>query len=277
MSLIHRKKSKKDSFTYSNATSDDIKRIKKLGIPPQWENVTIAKDLKEKIQATGYDSKKRKQYIYHPTWVVFSKQEKFSNIDNFNYSKYSRVINNYIKKKDLSKECVICNMLKIMEDLNIRVGNDVYLRENKSIGLTTLMKKHLSGNKLNFIGKKGVPHSKVVKNVESMEFIKRVLRVPGKFLFYYKSGNDIKGINPSDLNSFIKDNIQDSITCKDIRTYSANILFLNFMRSLGNATTEKQKKANITAGLKHVAENLGNTPKVCRDAYISPVNISKFS
>ena len=276
MSFINRKKTK-NSFVYSNANTDDLQRIKKLGIPPQWERVSISKDLKEKIQATGYDSKNRKQYIYHPAWILFSKQGKFCNIDNFNHPKYTRVISSFMKRKDLSKECVMSNMLKIMEDLNIRVGNDVYLRENKSVGLSTLMKKHLTGNKLSFIGKKSIHHSKVIMDIGSMEFIKRVLRIPGKFLFYYRSNGVTKGITPADLNLFIKDHIQSGITCKDIRTYSANVLFLGFMRTKGIASTEQQKKANITLGLKYVAEKLGNTPKVCRDSYISPVNISKYS
>jgi len=153
MTYIIRKK-KGDSFIYINATGEDLERIKKLRIPPQWESVNISKKITDKIQATGYDSKKRKQYIYHPAWVSFSKQEKFDNVSKFNHSKYTKVISLFIKRNDLSRECVISNMLKIMEDLNIRVGNDVYLRDNDSVGLTTLMKKHLTGNKLVFKGKK---------------------------------------------------------------------------------------------------------------------------
>ena len=90
---------------------------------------------------------------------------------NFDYENYSRVINNFISKNDLSRDCVIANVIKLMEDLNIRVGNESYKKENGSYGITTLLKKHLTGNKLNFIGKKGIKHSKTINNEKSMNFI----------------------------------------------------------------------------------------------------------
>ena len=41
--------------------------------------------------------------------------------------------------------------------------------------------------------------------------------------------------------------------------------------------SEKERKKNISSGIKYTSEQLGNTPKVCRDSYISPDNIKKFS
>ena len=40
------------------------------------------------------------------------------------------------------------------------------------------------------------------------------------------------------------------------------------MKKLPKAKTEKEKKANIIAGLNHTAEKLGNTRKICKDSYI---------
>jgi len=274
MSYIIRKK-RGNNFVYPNALSNDLDRIKKLCIPPQWDKVEISKNSSEKIQAIGYDSKGRKQYIYHPAWISFSKNEKFDTMKNFCYKKYKNIIDSGITKKDLSKDCVICNMLKIMEDLNIRVGNEVYLNENNSVGLTTLMKKHLTGKILSFKGKKGIHHTKEIIDKETINFIKRVTHLRGKFLFYYLPDN--KTVTSQDLNSFLKEKVQKGITCKDIRTYSANVLFVKFMNNLKIPSSEKERKRNILQGLKYTADQLGNTPKVCRDAYISPENILKFT
>ena len=104
-----------DNFTYKNAKKEDIERIKKLRIPPMWNNVKIDPNPNSKIQATGYDSKDRKQYIYNKDFVEKKKNLKFKKINSFDYKKYNKVINYYINKKDLSKNCVIANIIKLMD------------------------------------------------------------------------------------------------------------------------------------------------------------------
>lgn len=263
----------KDGFVYKGAKKSDLERIKKLRIPPMWTTVKIDPSHKAKIQVTGYDSKGRKQYIYNQEWTDKTKVKKFKKMKNFDYENYSRVINNFISKNDLSRDCVIANVIKMMEDLNIRVGNESYKKENGSYGITTLLKKHLTGNKLNFIGKKGIKHSKTINNEKSMNFIRRVCKIKGPNLFYDCEG---KSVSSNDLNQFLKDKIKSDVTCKDIRTYCANKIFLSFMKKIKPGKTEKERKKQLLEGIDYTAEQLGNTRKICRDSYLSPDNINKF-
>jgi len=260
-------------FKYKNSSNEDLNRIKKLRIPPNWTNVKIDKSANAKIQVTGYDAKGRKQYIYNKQFVETNKTKKFKKMYSFDYSKYSRVLKHYINKKDLSKDCVIANMIKLMEDLNIRVGNETYKKENGTYGICTLLKKHLSGNKLKFIGKKGINHEKIIKDPISLDFIRRVLKINGPCLFYC---SESKNIASSDLNMFLKEKVQTNITCKDIRTYCANKIFLSFMKKVKRADTEKDRKKDVLKGIDYTAEQLGNTRKICKDSYLCPDNISKF-
>ena len=262
-----------DKFGYRGAKKEDLERIKKLRIPPMWSNVNIDPSNKSKIQATGYDSKNRKQYIYHKDFVEKTKNLKFKKMNTFDYSKYCRIINHYMNKCDLSKNCVIANVIKIMEDLNIRVGNESYKKENGSYGITTLQKKHIHGHTLSFIGKKGIKHTKYITNERSKAFIKRVLNLKGNNLFYDSSGSNITS---SDLNNFLKTKVQTNITCKDIRTYCANKIFTTYMNKLKIPTSEKDKKKNINLGIDHTANELGNTRKICKDSYLCPKNINKY-
>ncbi|MGO8055610.1 DNA topoisomerase IB, partial [Rhizobium leguminosarum] len=55
----------------------DLQRIRKLVIPPAWENVWICKLENGHLQATGLDARKRKQYRYHPLWNQLRNQTKF--------------------------------------------------------------------------------------------------------------------------------------------------------------------------------------------------------
>ena len=262
-----------NKFSYTGATKEDKLRIKSLRIPPMWTNVIIDKSHKSKIQATGYDSKGRKQYIYHQDFVERAKKKKFKKMDAFDYDKYSRVLRKYISRKDLSRECVIANVIKLMEDLCIRAGGDTYEKENGSHGVCTLMKSHYKNGKLNFVGKKGIVHNKTVTNPKSKDFISRVLKIPGKYLFYDAAGSRI---HSSDLNEFLKSKVQDGITCKDIRTYCANKIFKEFMDKTKKGITQKDKKSSVNRGIDHTAEKLGNTRKVCKDSYLCPNVIGKY-
>jgi DNA topoisomerase-1 len=272
MSYITRHKLK-GKFVYKNNTPDDLERIKKLVIPPMWTNVKIDKNKDSKVQATGYDTKGRKQYIYHKDFIEKSKSMKFNKLKTFDYNKYSKVIKHYMNKCDLSKECVIANVIKLMEDLNIRVGNESYKKENGSYGITTLLKKHHKNNVLTFIGKKGVAHIKYITDPRSISFIKRVMTMRGPNLFYYEPD---KSITSSDLNTFLREKVQSNITCKDIRTYCANKIFVNFMNKLKKPDTEKDRKSNVIKGIDYTANELGNTRKICKDSYLCPKNINKF-
>ncbi len=263
-----------NKFGYKGATKEDLPRIKSLKIPPMWTNVKIDKSGKAKIQVTGYDSKGRKQYIYNKDFIERAKKTKFNKMNSFDYNKYSRVIKHYICKKDLSKECVIANVIKLMEDLCIRVGNDSYKKENGTYGICTLLKSHFKNNTLSFIGKKGILHNKTISDHDSICFINRVLRIKGPYLFYDINSNRI---HSTDLNHFLKTKVQTNITCKDIRTYCANKIFCKFMNDIKKGDTEKERKTNIIKGIDYTAHELGNTRKVCKDSYLCPNIINKYT
>ena len=264
--------------TNKTLSKDNIEHIKKLKIPPNWKNVKISQDYSAKIQAIGEDNKGRKQYIYHPLWVIFSKQIKYSKINSINFDKFNKIINKLSKNLNYySKDYIISNMFLIMRDLNIRVGNEKYLEENDSVGLCTLEKNHYKKEKKNdkiihkfvFKGKKGVLHEKKL-NENHIKFIENIIKIPGNELFkYYDTNNNTyKKIIADDLNIFLKINIDTNMTTKDIRTYSANKIFQEeYNRLLKNGLNKN--KSRIEA-IKLTAIELGNTPKVCRDSYIDP-------
>src|SRR5579871_3476720 len=60
-----------------------IRRIQKLAIPPAWKDVWICRDSRGHLQATGRDSRGRKQYIYHPKWSDARDEDKFQRMLEF--------------------------------------------------------------------------------------------------------------------------------------------------------------------------------------------------
>jgi DNA topoisomerase-1 len=290
-----------DTKNLSSFSEDDQKRIKYLRIPPNWNSIKVTKDPSSKIQVTGKDARGRTQYIYHPAWVQFSKETKYSKVNSINFTTFENIIKRYSVFNGIyNKNYIISNMFIIMKDLNIRVGNEKYLEENDSVGLCTLSKSHYkkvkskisneSNNskesnqivhKFIFKGKKGVIHEKILLP-KHITFIENIISLPGKSLFKYsndsndsdeKSNKVYKKVTADDLNQFLKEYVDKYMSCKDIRTYCANTIFKREYSKLIKSGINL-KKARIEA-TKITANELGNTPKVCRDSYIDPLLYSE--
>jgi len=63
-----------------------LQRIKSLVIPPAWDEVWVCKLSNGHLQATGLDTKKRKQYKYHSLWNALRNQTKFYRLQDFGKS-----------------------------------------------------------------------------------------------------------------------------------------------------------------------------------------------
>ena len=65
------------------ADTETLERIRALRIPPAWTHVWIAGFPNAHLQATGLDSKGRRQYLYHPLWRVRRDHEKYDDMLEF--------------------------------------------------------------------------------------------------------------------------------------------------------------------------------------------------
>src|SRR6187399_2882528 len=107
---------------------DELKRIRSLVIPPAWENVWICKLVNGHLQATGTDTKNRKQYKYHELWNSLRNHTKYYRL--YQFGKALPGIRLQVEK-DLSLpglplEKVLATVISLMERTNIRVGNNAY-------------------------------------------------------------------------------------------------------------------------------------------------------
>src|SRR6478609_3823428 len=85
---IRRQKSG-DGFKYLEAQGkavrdpEQLRRIKRLAIPPAWTEVWISPIENGHLQATGKDARGRKQYRYHPDWRSVRDETKYSRMMAF--------------------------------------------------------------------------------------------------------------------------------------------------------------------------------------------------
>ncbi|MEJ7676826.1 MAG: hypothetical protein WKG06_02895 [Segetibacter sp.] len=159
---------------------ETLLRIKRLVLPPAWENVWICPVENGHLQATGIDVKNRKQYKYHASWNALRNHTKFYRLYQF-----GMVIPSLRLKieKDLSLpglpvEKVLATVVSLMERTNIRVGNCSYEKANGSYGITTLKDRHVkvqgTSIKFSFQRKKGVYHDIDIKSKRLARYCKKM-------------------------------------------------------------------------------------------------------
>jgi DNA topoisomerase I len=258
---------------------EQLERIKSLVIPPAWTEVRVNPFAGGKIQAVGIDGLGRVQYMYHPTFVRKQQRKKFARIEEF--GKYlpalKQVTNEHLGLAGLPREKVLAVVLRLINSLYFRVGTDTSERRYKTYGVTTLQKRHLSigrGGKLefDFVGKSHIRHRKVLVDPQLAAVIKQMAELKrGRKLFrYIDDEGKPRPITPSQINRYLKEVTDARFSAKDFRTWGGSLLAAVKLAELGPADSVAAVKKNIVRAVKYVAEELGNTPAVCRASYIHP-------
>jgi DNA topoisomerase-1 len=277
------RKIRNDKFEYFDLDNklikdqDQIDRVNKLVIPPAWENVWICPSENGYLQATGRDARGRKQYRYHPKWNKKAQQEKFTRMLEFGrvLPKIRRKISLDMRKRGLPREKVLATIVWLLEKTLIRVGNEEYVKENNSYGLTTLRDRHVKvrGNKIKFAfkGKSGVYHNLSINNKKVAGVIRKCQDLPGQELFEYR---DIDGsmvqVHSEDVNEYLTQISGQDITAKDFRTWAGTNLAAEMLDKQGLCDKEAEVKKIISDTVKGVSSHLRNRPATCRKYYIHP-------
>ncbi|WP_432670270.1 DNA topoisomerase IB [Flavobacterium sp. SM2513] len=274
---------KRTKFIYKdeNGTliNDDeiLSRIAKLVIPPAWENVWISPYHNGHLQVTGNDAKGRKQYRYHEAWNKIRNQSKFYRLRNFAKAlpKIRKQVDKDLSRRGLPYEKVVALVVKLIENTNIRIGNEAYKKLYGSFGLTTLRDKHVKfqGSEVTFTfkGKKGVHHDIHLKDRKLMHLVKKCKEVPGQELFqFYDDNGKHHSIGSSDVNAYLQEITKQDFTAKDFRVWAGSVHALcNFLDDEAPENPTQCKKKVIEV-LDKVAQKLGNTRAVCKKYYVHP-------
>ncbi|MEO6289401.1 MAG: DNA topoisomerase IB [Ginsengibacter sp.] len=284
---IERKKKNKKFEYYFNGEKikddEELLRIKHLVLPPAWTKVWICKKQNGHLQATGYDTKNRKQYKYHHHWNSLRNHTKYYRLIDFGnvLPSIRQQLEKDLKREGLPLKKVLAAVVSLMERTNIRIGNTYYEKAYGSFGLTTLKDKHVkfNGNSVDFafIGKKGVSHSITLKNKKLAVIIKKCRDVPGKELFqFYDEDDSRRSIDSGLVNNYIRAISGGDFTAKDFRTWAGTVQAFLALRSSGCCDTQVETKRRMIEALDVVSEQLGNTRTVCKKYYVHPLILSLY-
>lgn len=268
---------------------DTLERIRKLAIPPAWTDVWICARDDGHVQATGRDAKGRKQYRYHAEWQARRGAGKFDRIVAFGAAlpKLRRRLRRDLGQRGFPRDKVLAIVVSVMAETLVRVGNADYARKNRSFGLTTLRNHHVKfvrggRARLRFRGKGGQPHDIAVDDARLVALVRRCQQLPGQALFQYRDdAGEIRPVDSGAVNDYLREAMGEGFTAKDFRTWGATLAaFQRLARTTlpyraGKEGAQLPPSERALAGLekavvKEVAAALGNTPTVCRKAYIDP-------
>ena len=281
--------SPEEGFTYRKADGKPLRlpsalaRIKALAIPPAWTGVEIAVDPAAKVQATGIDAAGRKQYRYHPDATHRRARRKYRKLLEF-----ARVLpqirdatDEHLRQPGVGRDKVLATIVRLMMRGFFRVGSERYAVDNKTFGIATLRKRHLriDGTDLRFryVGKKSIHQHHVVADTPLVEVLREIMALPGTRLFRYvdESGHP-RNVTSADVNGYLKQLAGEKYTSKDIRTWGGTVRAATILADIGPPRSATEAKKNTLLACKLVSSELGNTPAVCRSAYIHPVVLEKY-
>ncbi|WP_053157519.1 DNA topoisomerase IB [Pseudomonas sp. Pf153] len=259
-----------------------IQRINALAVPPAYTDVWICPDPRGHLQATGRDARGRKQYRYHARWREVRDADKYSRMLEFGRAlpRLRKRLEAILATPGFSRDKVLATVITLLDVTLIRVGNTQYARDNRSYGLTTLRNKHVEVNgsaiAFQFRGKSGVEHQITVKDRRLARIIKRCQEIPGQNLFQYLDENGERhSVTSSDINAYLKTLTGADFTAKDYRTWAGSAAALAGLRTL-SWDTETEARKHVVEMVRQVAQQLGNTPTVCRKCYIHPAVLEGF-
>lgn len=287
---IRRLGSKERGFFYRYPGTDEtvreervLARIENLKVPPAWEDARIARGPSARVQAIGYDSAGRLQYLYHPKYRERKEHEKFERILRFSEAlpEMRRITSNHLRHRRLDREKVLAAMTRLMNAAYFRVGDERYARKNRTYGIATLRRKHLrvEGDTMIFeyTGKWGQVQRKAVTDARLRRIVEECAALPGYEIFkYLDESGELRNAKARDLNAYVKEVMGEEFTPKDFRTWAGTLFAAVKLAEIGATEDLEQAEKNVLEAVDHVAQRLGNTRDIARASYISPRVIDHY-
>jgi len=262
-----------------------LERIRTLVIPPAWRFVRISPHASSRVQAVGVDTTGRIQYLYDAKFAERQQRKKYEKIERFGMllPQFRRVTNEHLALDGFPREKVLAIMMRLINSLYIRLGSEKSVRRYKTFGITTLQNRHLTIDRrgrlvFEFVGKSHIRHRKILVDNDLARAMNELKALgPARKLFHYVAEDgSIRAVTPAEVNTYLKAATGPEFSSKDFRTWGATLLAALELAELGVADEEREQKHRLVLAMKHVAEQLGNTPSVCRSSYVHPKVIDAY-
>jgi DNA topoisomerase I len=261
----------------------ELARLKSLAVPPAYIDVRYAADPKAHLQAIGTDAAGRLQYRYHPKWTEVREALKARRLGRLARSlpDIKRAVAKGLACEECTAEFAIAAIVHLVSLTAIRAGGESYAKERGTRGASTLLKSNVKVRGrtvlLQFKAKGGKAVAKDVKDAKLATALTRLLDLPGRRLFQYRSPDGtLRSVRAGDVNGFLRTVAGRRISLKDFRTLVGSAGVLEALSAIPAGTSQRARRSQLRDAVIEVAEELANTPTVCRKSYVHAAVVEAF-
>jgi len=251
----------------------ELDRIRTLAVPPAYSDVWICMKPNGHLQATGHDDRKRKQYRYHEKWSEYRSLLKFDSLAEFGQllPRIRRRVRRSLREPEMDKDFVSAAVIRLLDKGHLRIGGSDE-SVTGALGATSLQHKNVKLRdgkiRLDYVAKGGKRVRRQLSDRKLMQTLEQIDNLPGKRLFQYRGhDDDIHPLDSGDVNEWLKMASGDSdISAKTFRTWAGTLAAFE--------VAQKEDELSIRKMCEAAAEQLRNTPAICRNSYVHPAVIS---
>jgi DNA topoisomerase-1 len=260
-----------------------VQRLSRLAVPPAYQEVLYAEDPAAHLQAIGRDAAGRLQYRYHSDWEKVRETRKARRLARLAevLPRIRRRVGRCLGAEEPTRELALAGVIELVASSAIRPGSESYARQHGTRGAATLLKSNVSCEgdliRLTFRAKGG---KNVVKDVccpRLGKAIERLRKLPGRRLFQYRAEDgSVHHVTAQDVNRFLREIAGVHISLKDFRTLMASASVLEALARAVPAKSGRQRKKQVLEAVRAAAEDLHNTPTICRRSYVHDTVVTAF-
>jgi len=275
-------------FTFVSARGRTIRdeltraRLKRLAVPPAYEEVLYASDPRAHIQAIGRDAAGRLQYRYHAEWEKVREQRKARRLRRLVEAlpRIRRAVNKHLGLAEPTREFALSAVIELVSCSAIRPGSESYAKSNGTRGAATMLKSNIvvSGATiaLKFRAKGGKNVEKEFHSPRGASAINVLRALPGRRMFQYRGEDGVRIVTASDVNAFLREIAGVKISLKDFRTLCASGAALEALAHVEPAASAHGRRRQVRAAVTAVSEELSNTPTICARSYVHKTVVAAF-
>jgi DNA topoisomerase-1 len=260
-----------------------LRRLKRLAMPPAYEDVRYAADPRAHLQAIGRDAAGRWQYRYHPDWERVRELRKAKRLARLvdALPRIRRAVARHLAGREPTRDFALAAVIELIAHTAIRPGHEAYAKIRGTRGATTLLKSNVEIERgcivLNFKAKGGKQVRKECGSGRLRRAVKVLRKLSGPRLFQFRDDDGaVHQVDAMQVNNFLREIAATRISLKDLRTLLASAAVMDSLARIAPEPSARGRKRQLLEAVRNAADELANTPAICRKSYVHETVVSAF-
>jgi DNA topoisomerase IB len=181
-----------------------------------------------------------------------------------------------LRRRGLGRDRVTAGAVRLIDLGLFRIGGERYAELDHHYGVATLEKRHVrlgrDSLRFDYVAKEGKRREITVHDPLVLPTVRALAHSDNGLdtLFAWERDGTWRAMHSHDVSGYIAAQAGAHFTAKEFRTWNATVLMAVALAAIPAATSDRARSLTINAGVRTVAEWLGDTPTVAKASYIDP-------